>query len=54
MHIPSSMLSGAVCPVTTMVAVAGVSLAGYYAAKTQDKPSTGKFAAVTSLKLLAT
>ena len=49
MHIPSSMLSGAICPVTTAVAAAGVGIAGYYASKVKDKPSAPKFAAVTSL-----
>lgn len=49
MHIPSSMLSGAICPVTTVVAAIGVGIAGYYASKTKDKPSVSKFAAITSL-----
>ena len=49
MHIPSSMLNGAVCPITAAASAAGVGLAGYYAAKTKNKPSTSKFAAVTSL-----
>jgi len=49
MHIPSSMLNGAICPVTTAVAAAGLGLAGYYAYQAEDKPSTPKFAAVTSL-----
>ena len=49
MHIPASMLHGAVCPVTLAVGVAGGATALYFANKQEDRPSAGKFATVTSL-----
>ncbi|MFH1857879.1 MAG: energy-coupling factor ABC transporter permease [Candidatus Omnitrophota bacterium] len=49
MHIPASMLHGAVCPVTLAVGGAGVGLAAYLAHKSGKKPSSARFAAVTSL-----
>jgi cobalt/nickel transport system permease protein len=49
MHIPSSMLHGAVCPVTMVVGATGVGLAAYWAHKANEKPSAGKFSAVTAL-----
>ncbi len=49
MHIPSSMLHGAVCPVTAAVTVAGVGLSFYFVRKMKDHPSAFKFAAVTAL-----
>ncbi|MCA9401744.1 MAG: energy-coupling factor ABC transporter permease [Candidatus Omnitrophica bacterium] len=49
MHIPDSMLNGAVCPVTIAVAGLGVAAAGYVAKQSDVKPSPARFAAVTSL-----
>lgn len=49
MHIPASMLNGAVCPVTLAVGAAGVGIAAYVACKSKDKPSSARFAAVTAL-----
>jgi cobalt/nickel transport system permease protein len=49
MHIPASMLHGAVCPVTVAVGVASTGLAAYAAFKAEEKPSAAKFAAVTSM-----
>jgi len=49
MHIPASMLNGAVCPVTLAVGGAGVGLAAYLAHKSDEKPSSARFAAVTAL-----
>ena len=49
MHIPNSMLQGAVCPVTALVSVMGVAacaLRGFWA---KNKPSAAKFAAITAL-----
>ena len=49
MHIPTSMLSGAICPVTTAVAVTGIGAACYSAIKSNKKPSSWRFASVTAL-----
>lgn len=49
MHIPASMLNGAVCPVTLAVGAAGVGIAAYAARKSEEKPSSARFAAVTAL-----
>ena len=49
MHIPSSMLHGAICPVTMAVSTTGVGLAAYWAHKANEKPSAGRFSAVTAL-----
>jgi cobalt/nickel transport system permease protein len=49
MHIPSSMLNGAICPVTVAVGIAGTGLAVYYARKSDDQPSAMKFSAVTAM-----
>lgn len=49
MHIPASMLSGAICPVTAAVSAAGLGVAAIAAAKSESKPTATKFAAVTSL-----
>ncbi len=48
MHIPDQMLQGAVCPVTAVVALAGVSAAVVAAAKGKDNPRAGRFAAVAA------
>ncbi len=49
MHIPSTMLNGAVCPVTLVAAGIGVGLAAYLARKSPHKPTPVSFAAVTAL-----
>ena len=49
MHIPSSMLHGAVCPVTVVLGAAGTGLAVYCARQAEDAPSAAKFSAVTAL-----
>jgi len=49
MHIPASMLNGAVCPVTIAVGGAGVALTALRACKSKEKPSSSRFAAVTAL-----
>jgi cobalt/nickel transport system permease protein len=49
MHIPATMLGGAVCPVTIAVGVAGGATALYFASKQEEKPTVGKFATVTSM-----
>ncbi len=49
MHIPASMLHGAVCPITLSVGTAGLSLAAFAASKSAVKPSSAKFAAVTAM-----
>lgn len=49
MHIPSSMLHGAICPVTLTVATCGVAAAGYLAFHQDKKPTVGAFGAVTAL-----
>lgn len=49
MHIPASMLNGAVCPVTLAVGAVGVGVAAYAARKSEEKPSSARFAAVTAL-----
>jgi cobalt/nickel transport system permease protein len=49
MHIPTSMMDGAVCPVTAAVSVGGIVLAGAIAWKAKDKPTSARFAAVSAL-----
>lgn len=49
MHIPSTMLNGAVCPVTLAVSAVGIGIAARVAKKSDKKPSPAKFAAVTAL-----
>ncbi|MBN1870404.1 MAG: energy-coupling factor ABC transporter permease [Candidatus Omnitrophica bacterium] len=49
MHIPTSMLNGAICPVTAAVSVLGLGVAATVAKKNENKPSAAKFAAVTAL-----
>ena len=49
MHIPSEMLTGAVCPVTAVIAATGVGAAGVALYKNKkDAPSAGLFAVVTA------
>ena len=49
MHIPGSMLHGAICPVTAAVAVAGFGVATCLGMKSEEKPSIAQFASVSSL-----
>jgi cobalt/nickel transport system permease protein len=49
MHIPASMLNGAICPATAVVSAVGLGAAAISAAKSENKPTASKFAAVTSL-----
>lgn len=49
MHIPDSMLQGAVCPVTAGLGLLGVAAAAVAAAKSEDKPKATRFAGVTTL-----
>ena len=49
MHIPSTMLNGAVCPVTLAVSAVGIGIAALVAKRSEKKPSPAKFAAVTAL-----
>lgn len=48
MHIPNQMLSGQICPITAGVALLGIAGATYFAAKSETKPTVGKFAATTA------
>jgi len=49
MHIPSSMMEGAVCPVTVALATAGIAAAVVAARRSEEKPSPARFAAVSAL-----
>lgn len=49
MHIPDQMLHGAICPVTAAFSAIGISAAAYAAFRSKEKPSRGRFAAVTAL-----
>lgn len=49
MHIPEYMLNGRICPVTAGMAVLGVAAATYFAVRSKEKPSAGRFAAVSAL-----
>ena len=49
MHIPNSMLQGAVCPVTALVGVLGVAVAALKAFWSEHKPSAARFGAITAL-----
>ncbi|MBN1585949.1 MAG: energy-coupling factor ABC transporter permease [Candidatus Omnitrophica bacterium] len=53
MHIPDSMLHGAVCPVTLAVGAAGVAVAARAASRSESKPTSARFAAITALILAA-
>jgi len=48
MHIPSSMMSGAVCPVTAAVSVGAVAITSVMAWKAEEKPTPLRFAAVSA------
>lgn len=49
MHIPDSMLHGAICPVTAAISVAGVAAATWLALKAESRPSAARFAAIVAL-----
>lgn len=49
MHIPDEMLSGVVCPVGALVAVAGLACAVRAASRAGERPSALRFAAVAAL-----
>lgn len=49
MHIPSSMIEGAICPVTAGVSIIAIGAASYFAYKSDKKPSIKYFAAITGL-----
>lgn len=49
MHIPQSMIEGAVCPVTAAVAVGGLAASAWCATRSESRPGAARFAAVTSL-----
>ncbi|PKN26845.1 MAG: cobalamin biosynthesis protein CbiM [Deltaproteobacteria bacterium HGW-Deltaproteobacteria-22] len=49
MHIPASMLHGSICPVTAAVSAVGVLAAGALAWRSEDRPTSSRFAAVTAL-----
>ncbi|EIJ35483.1 energy-coupling factor ABC transporter permease [Thiothrix nivea] len=49
MHIPDSMLQGAVCPVTAAFSVAGVAAVAWLVMKAEHKPTAGRFAAIVAL-----
>ena len=48
MHIPTSMMNGAVCPVTAAVSVGGIAVAAAMAWKAEHKPAPARFAAVSA------
>lgn len=49
MHIPSSMLGGAICPVTAGVSIAAIGVSAYHAYKSEKKPSIQYFFSITTL-----
>lgn len=49
MHIPDSMLQGAICPLTLAAGAAGLSVAVAVAVRSANKPSAARFAAVAAL-----
>lgn len=49
MHIPATMLNGAVCPVTVAVGVAGGAAALYFARRQEEQPTPARFATVTAM-----
>ena len=48
MHIPQDLLNGQMCPVTAAVSAVGVAAAVVVAMKSKEKPSAGRFAAITA------
>ena len=49
MHIPNSMLQGAMCPITAVAGTMGIAAAAYGAVKSKIKPSAARFGAITAL-----
>lgn len=49
MHIPSSMMGGAICPVTAGVTAISIGVAAYSASKSEKKPSISYFFSITTL-----
>ncbi len=49
MHIPSSMMEGAICPITAGVSIAAIGAAAYHAYKSEKKPSIKYFFSITTL-----
>ncbi|MBU1864433.1 MAG: energy-coupling factor ABC transporter permease, partial [Candidatus Omnitrophica bacterium] len=49
MHVPNSMVQGAICPVTAAISAVGVAVATYYAVKAENKPTAARFGAITAL-----
>jgi len=49
MHIPDSMLTGAICPITAAISIGGIIGAAYYATKAEKPISALTFAATTAL-----
>jgi len=49
MHIPSSIMAGAVCPFTAALGVAGIAVAATMAGKAVARPAPARFAAVSAL-----
>ncbi|MFH1664662.1 MAG: energy-coupling factor ABC transporter permease [Candidatus Omnitrophota bacterium] len=49
MHIPNSMLQGAVCPVTVLVGTLGIAIAAFKAFWSEHKPAAARFGAITAL-----
>ncbi len=49
MHIPDSMLQGAVCPVTLALGAAGLTVVVATAVRSTDKPGAARFAGVAAL-----
>lgn len=49
MHIPDQMISGAICPVTGIIAVGGLAITTVFAMKQKEKPNPMRFGAVAAL-----
>lgn len=53
MHLPDSMLQGAVCPITASLATVGVAAAAIAAHRSPERPSAARFGAVTAFVFAA-
>lgn len=53
MHIPSGMIEGGVCPVTAVVATAGIGAAAWLAPRSEQKPGAVEFASVSAFVFAA-
>lgn len=49
MHLPDSMLNGAICPITAVISIGAIITAAYYAVKSKDQISASNFAGITAL-----